>query len=384
MSKGVYLGVEGYAHKVKSMYIGVDGVARKIKKAYLGVEGYARLFYSSEEIRKSDVSVSSVRNSHTYGASASADSHAVFAGGAASNYVDAYDSSLTKTSPTNLSNKVNGVCGCGFKGYSVFAGGSNTMGSYFNTVDSYSASMVKTSLTNLSIKRANAVMTHTTNYVFVVGGANSDGPVDTSEVYNAQLVKVSNASFGMAENIGGVYCMGYGILYGGMYNYGGSVSISKYIDYVDDELTLKGNTHLELGAHSCAGATASRYALFAGGDAAFDGSVVSTVWACDSSDLSVRSISPLPVAVRNLAGVSLEGYAIFAGGWDGDMSSGKSVSVVVLYDSNLTKNVSYLTTGRGYLLGASVGNFGLFAGGVNGEGTSTTSMKSVEVFEYGG
>ena len=31
MSKGVYLGVDGYARKVKSMYIGVDGVARKIK-----------------------------------------------------------------------------------------------------------------------------------------------------------------------------------------------------------------------------------------------------------------------------------------------------------------------------------------------------------------
>ena len=45
MAKGVYVGVDGVAKKVKSMYIGVDGIARKIKKAYIGVDNIAKLIY---------------------------------------------------------------------------------------------------------------------------------------------------------------------------------------------------------------------------------------------------------------------------------------------------------------------------------------------------
>ena len=48
MSKAVYVGVDGVAHKVRKMYVGVDGVARKIKKAYVGVGGVARLFYTAD------------------------------------------------------------------------------------------------------------------------------------------------------------------------------------------------------------------------------------------------------------------------------------------------------------------------------------------------
>nr|DAU26584.1 MAG TPA: hypothetical protein [Caudoviricetes sp.] len=31
MAKGVYVGVDGVARRVKTMYVGVNGVARKIK-----------------------------------------------------------------------------------------------------------------------------------------------------------------------------------------------------------------------------------------------------------------------------------------------------------------------------------------------------------------
>lgn len=48
MSKGVYVGVDGVAHKVKKIYTGVDNVARKVKKGYVGVGGIARPFFSAE------------------------------------------------------------------------------------------------------------------------------------------------------------------------------------------------------------------------------------------------------------------------------------------------------------------------------------------------
>lgn len=45
MAKGVYIGSDSVAKKVKNMYIGVDGIARKIKKAYIGVNNIAKLVY---------------------------------------------------------------------------------------------------------------------------------------------------------------------------------------------------------------------------------------------------------------------------------------------------------------------------------------------------
>ena len=47
MAKGIYLGEDGIARKVKNMYVGVDSVARKVKKGYIGVDGKAQKFYSS-------------------------------------------------------------------------------------------------------------------------------------------------------------------------------------------------------------------------------------------------------------------------------------------------------------------------------------------------
>ena len=45
MSKGLYVGVDGTARKVKTVYVGVDGVARKVKAAYVGVDGVAKKFF---------------------------------------------------------------------------------------------------------------------------------------------------------------------------------------------------------------------------------------------------------------------------------------------------------------------------------------------------
>lgn len=48
MSKGIYVGVDNKARKVKKAFVGVDDVARKVKKGYIGVGGVARPFFSSE------------------------------------------------------------------------------------------------------------------------------------------------------------------------------------------------------------------------------------------------------------------------------------------------------------------------------------------------
>ena len=50
MAKGIYVGVDSKARKVKKAYIGVAGISRKIKKGYIGVNGRAQQFYSAETL----------------------------------------------------------------------------------------------------------------------------------------------------------------------------------------------------------------------------------------------------------------------------------------------------------------------------------------------
>lgn len=50
MGKGMYIGVDGIARKVKKLYTGVENKAHKVKKAYIGVGGVARPCFSGEEL----------------------------------------------------------------------------------------------------------------------------------------------------------------------------------------------------------------------------------------------------------------------------------------------------------------------------------------------
>lgn len=57
MAKGIYIGADNAARKVKKGYIGVDNTARKIKKGYIGINGKACLFYQSVILQNMFVAV---------------------------------------------------------------------------------------------------------------------------------------------------------------------------------------------------------------------------------------------------------------------------------------------------------------------------------------
>ena len=46
MAKGIYVGVDGKARKVKKIYVGIEVIAHRVKKADVGVGGVAKLFFS--------------------------------------------------------------------------------------------------------------------------------------------------------------------------------------------------------------------------------------------------------------------------------------------------------------------------------------------------
>ena len=107
MAKKTYIGVNNVARQVKKVYIGVNGVARKVKKIYIGVANIARQVFGGGELSYYG-KATSLSEARGYLAAASVGNYALFGGGSSSEVdqsstVDAYNTSLTRTSPTALS-----------------------------------------------------------------------------------------------------------------------------------------------------------------------------------------------------------------------------------------------------------------------------------------
>ena len=121
MSKGAYIGVSGVARKIRKGYIGVNGVARKIRKAYIGIGGVARPCWSSSGLEYyGTITPLSVGRDHI--AATTVGNYALFGGGNYKDTVDAYNTSLTRSTPTALSVARQGLTATTVGTYALFGG----------------------------------------------------------------------------------------------------------------------------------------------------------------------------------------------------------------------------------------------------------------------
>ena len=203
MAKAVYVGVGSKARKMKKAYIGIGGKARKVKKMYIGVGGKARLCYSAELERYGmAAALSAARDSMR---AATVGKCALFAGGysrsvfgySVSSSVDAYNTSLTKSTPTELSCKRCGHAAASVGGYALFAGGSSSYNILFgyddivSSVDAYDASLTRSAA---HIIGATAVIGGAAvgNYALFAGGTvnwpiNEDNATSDVLAYDSSL-----------------------------------------------------------------------------------------------------------------------------------------------------------------------------------------------------
>ena len=103
--------------------------------------------------------------------------YALFGGGYASGYlstVDAYDTSLTRTTPTALSAARQQLAATTVGNYALFGGGSGS-GSpgHLSTVDAYDTSLTRTTPTALRVAREFLAATTVGNYALFGGGRDS-------------------------------------------------------------------------------------------------------------------------------------------------------------------------------------------------------------------
>ena len=368
MAKAVYVGVGSKAHKMKKAYIGIGGTARKVKKMYIGVGGKARLCYSAElEYMGTATALSAAR----YGVrTATVGSYAVFAGGeglfddgngwskvVCVSTVDAYNASLTNSTPTALSVARYGHAAATIGSHALFAGGATMIRTSYedftNTVDAYSTSLTRSSAAVLSITRYRMGAAVVGNYALFAGGT-KDGSYSDSvsgenavDVYNASLTRMTAGKLRASRaDVRGASVGSYAIFAGG-------TAYGTIVDVYDASLTRTTASDLHSAKNNDSAATIGNYAIFAGDSTA-------DVY---NASLTKTTVALLSVARINMSAGTVGDYALFAGG-----NTDSSYSDVVdACDTSLTRTTATtLSDSRRYLSSATVGDYLLFAGGYKG------------------
>ena len=350
------------ARKIKKGYIGIDNVARKIKKAYIGIGGVARPCWSGGELAYYGT-VTPLKYARSGSVATKAgESYAVIANGQQiltngtnyTQYVDAYNPSLVRSSASNSTGLGSSRSAASVGNYALFAGG-YMGGDYYNTVDAYSSSLTKSTPTSLPSQTAFMGSTSIGSYALFGGGKMTK----TVTTYNASLTRNSATSLSTGVNYpSGVRNKNYALIGGGASSSGATATVNAY----NASMTKSNPTSLSVARREMQGATAGEYALFAGGV----GSGLSNV--VDAYDGSLTRTTPAALSGLRLnhASASIGNFAVFAGGQatNGVSSSTVLPTTVDVYDDSLTKNTTMtLGTGRYALVGASIGNFALFCGG---------------------
>ena len=251
-------------------------------------------------------------------------------------------------------------------GYALFGGGYT--GSYTDVVDAYDTSLTRTTPTVLSSGRFYLTATSVGNYALFAGGRGV--PIyATVDAYDLTLTRTTPPALTQARDKLASTTVGNYALFGG----GQTGAFSGYTDVVeayDQSLTLQtAPAVLSQARRSLAATTVGNYALFAGGN---NGSSYFDVVDAYSETLDkVTSPDVLSEGVSNLAATSIaavgssspqSGYALFGGGENASSYTNK----LNAYNENLDKviSVANLSQARGYLAATNVGNYALFGGGI--------------------
>ena len=128
MAKGIYLGIDSLARKVKKMFVGVEGVARKVKKGYVGVNGLARLFFSGGLLYEG--TAPDLQYPRFDGAAAATSQFALIGGGVVTSgfnnetgKVEAYNEDFTKSNAPDLYRTSRNLAAGSIGGRALFSGG---------------------------------------------------------------------------------------------------------------------------------------------------------------------------------------------------------------------------------------------------------------------
>ena len=256
--------------------------------------------------------------------------HALFVGGRSGDTsfgtVDVYDASLTRTTATELSVDRYDSAAAVVGSYALFAGGRRKQNSLFvfakDAVDAYNTSLTRTTATPLPSNVYACAGGTVGGYAVFSGGSsmNSDstlveaiGSMAMVCVYDSSLTSSQAASLSCPRAVHSAATIGNHLLFAGGYNR----TTGKYLSTVESyDASLTRSTAVELSSakNGLASATVGEYAMFAGGyKGNSDAAYVATVDAYNTA-LTKTTMPDLSVGRHGLASAVIGDYALFAGG----------------------------------------------------------------------
>lgn len=384
MAKKALLTIDGTYRKIKKGFITVDTTYRRIKKAYITVGGIWRPCWSGGEVTYYGTAtpLSEGRGRLT---ATTVGNYALFGGGYrpskyvenytstdASNVVDAYDTSLTRTTAPNLPYECYWLSSTTVGNYALFGGGYYNETIYHNAyeysnyertsyyVTAYDYNLTTQNASSFTCDRHSLAATAVGNYALFGGGFCAEiaiyGVKSNVDVYDNSLthtqLNLSVARAGLAATTVGNYALFGG---GGDYN-----SISYVVDVFDaslvhttaDALTYSSNlSNYNINMKSV---TVGDYALF------YSGNNEAIVEVYDSNLTKTTIILSTPRSYKPT--VNLKGYALFGG-----------ASSVDIFDTSLTRRTLSDTGIADNSAATAVGDYALFGGG-------DTEVTTVNVF----
>lgn len=353
----------------------VNGVEKHVKCAYVGVNGRARYIMKPPGIIKYGGSVEKILNSVQSVSAGSIGDYILIAGGAIYNKsskswtyydsVSAYDKSFIQTSAPVLSSKRNPLySGVTIGNHVIFSASFSS-----NYVDAYDSNLTKTAISKFNNCSRYTVKNGISlgNYAIFGGGCYSSSSV-FAEIYDSSLTKISNSykfskrSFGMTA----ASIENYAIFAGGSTSTTSPPSASdQYSDAIAfnknlTKVSIKSLSHPRW--NSAATNINKKYAIFSG-----DGDSDITSIDAYNSELTLTTINN---AFYNHSldsvGVSINNYALLAGG-----SSNASWTNVYVFDINLVKSIAPDLEDMGYRISATsdtAKKYAVFTGGSNCNG----------------
>ena len=368
------------ARRVRRAFWGDDiNQARKILKGFIGdANNKAKLFYVHQPELIYSGSKTVLTQARAFIATAKVGDYALFAGG--QNYdgttayttVDAYNKSLTRSTPTALGGTRTFMAGASIGNYALFAGGRLTQsGTVYGTVYSYNTSLTRSTATALSTSRYLLASTTVGSYaVFGAGGASS-GVTTTVNAYNTSLTRSSPTAMSTGRRNYCATTIGNYALFAGGHN---NSSTFNTVETYNTSLTKSSATAMSSVRCNHAATKIGNYALFAGGNSAYNGGPttdLSTVDAYNTS-LTKSTVTALRMARQNVNASTVANIlAVFVGG-----STGTTIDT---YTTSLTKNANdvSLNVSRGNSGVVNIDNYLLVAGG-----TWNSVVNTVEAFTY--
>ena len=182
------------------------------------------------------------------------------------NYVNAYNTSLTRSTPTSLSQSRGFLAATTVGDYALFGGSSNA-GIYLSTVDAYNTSLTRSTPTSLSVARGNLAATTVGDYALFGGGCSSSSIYSsTVDAYNTSLTRSTPTALSVARYQLAATTVGDYALFGGGYASLVRPYHSNVVDAYNTSLTRSVLTVLSDGGYGLSATSVGNYALFGGRD----------------------------------------------------------------------------------------------------------------------